>query len=406
MTETSQSEATGRNLIVCCDGTNNEFGKENTNVIRLVQVIDRDPERQRLYYQAGVGTLPEPDVITKGRTKVYDVLGLAFGLGVLKNIRDAYRFIMEVWERGDRIFLFGFSRGAYSVRVLAGMLHTVGLLGRGSVEMVPYAMRIYKQLDEKKEDEDSLRKWKQLCDEFRWTFARPMFDGDEERHCTVHFVGVWDTVSSVGWVANPAKFPHTAANPSIEIIRHAVSLDERRAFFRQNLFHKATAKQDLIEIWFPGVHCDVGGGYPSLFRSNPDVYSELWRLPFQWILREARHAGLIVDDSRLIKILRSNLEERAIWADPIHNSLVGPWHLAEHWRKRVWNFERKKYEWKAGKYTPRTVPENALIHLSLLERLKSDSLGYAPINIAPQFRVHVKTLQTLPEVLPYTGKPS
>jgi uncharacterized protein (DUF2235 family) len=88
----AEAKSVGRKLIVCCDS---------------------------------IGTLPEPDALTKWLTKVYDVLGLAFGLGVLKNIRDAYRFLMEVWELGDRIFLFGFSRGAYTVRVLAGMLHAV-----------------------------------------------------------------------------------------------------------------------------------------------------------------------------------------------------------------------------------------------------------------------------------------
>jgi uncharacterized protein (DUF2235 family) len=230
-----------------------------------VQILDRDHARQRLYYQPGIGTLPEPDALTKWWTKLYDVLGLAFGLGVLNNIRDAYRFLMEIWEPDDRIFLFGFSRGAYTVRVLAGMLHAVGLLGHGSNEMIPYALRLYKQLDEHSGTESKIEEWKKLCADFRWTFARPMFDGDSERRCRVHFVGLWDTVSSVGWVANPAKFPFTATNPSVSIIRHAVSIDERRAFFRQNLFHRATARQDLVEIWFPGSHCEVDGGYrPSL----------------------------------------------------------------------------------------------------------------------------------------------
>src|SRR5438445_541480 len=157
---------------------------------------------------------------------------------------------MEVWESGYRIFLFGFSRGAYTVRVLAGMLHTVGLLGRSSNEMIPYALRLYKQLDEHSGSKTNIQQWKKLCGDLRRTFARPMFDGDSERHCQVQFVGLWDTVSSVGWVANPAKFPFTATNPSVSTIRHAVSIDERRAFFRQNLFHRATTKQDLVEIWF------------------------------------------------------------------------------------------------------------------------------------------------------------
>ena len=401
---TVTANAPGRNLIVCCDGTNNQFGIENTNVIRLVQILDRDHTKQRLYYQPGIGTLPEPDSLTKWWTKFYDVLGLAFGLGVLKNIRDAYRFLMEVWEQSDRIFLFGFSRGAYTVRVLAGMLHAVGLLGRSSNELIPYAMRLYKQLNAHSGNDFDLEEWKNLCADFRWTFARPTFDGDSERHCQVHFIGVWDTVSSVGWVANPAKFPFTAANPSVSIIRHAVSIDERRAFFRQNLFHRASANQDLGEIWFPGSHCDVGGGYPRLFSTNPDVISESWRLSFEWIAREAQQAGLFVDPDRLATVLPSEPAKREIWADPLHDSLTGTWWpLAECWPKKTWNSQTKKYQFRTGHNTPRVIPENALIHESALKRLRKSFLKYEPANFSDVFKQQVIKLTSVPVTLPYTS---
>ena len=399
MSDSAQANSAGRNLIICCDGTNNQFQKENTNVIRLVQLLDRDHAKQRLYYQPGIGTFPEPNALTKWWTKSYDVLGLAFGLGVIKNIEDAYRFLMEIWEEGDRIFLFGFSRGAYTVRVLAGMLHAVGLLGHGSNEMIPYAMRLYKQLNEHSGSADQLEEWKKLCTNFRWTFARPMFDGD--RHCCVHFIGVWDTVSSVGWVANPAKFPFTKNNPSISIIRHAVSIDERRAFFRENLFNRAIPQQDLTEIWFPGSHCDIGGGYPTIFSTNPDVKSELWRLSFNWLVDEAVKAGLLIDLDRRAIVVPPESPPRNIWADPMHDSLVGLWPLAEHWPKKTWNSQTKKYEYKAGNITPRTIPEGALIDKSALERLKDKPLNYAPQNMSTEFRQNVLSLQGMPAVLAY-----
>ena len=399
-----EANSTGRNLIVCCDGTNNQFQKENTNVIRLVQILDRDHAKQRLYYQPGIGTLPEPDTLTKWWTKFYDVLGMAFGLGVIKNIQDAYRFLMEIWEQGDQIFLFGFSRGAYTVRVLAGMLHTVGLLGHGSNEMIPYAMRLYKQLDDHSGDTSSIEEWKDLCTNFRWTFARPMFAGDSDRQCRVHFIGVWDTVSSVGWFTNPAKFPFTATNPSIDVIRHAVSIDERRAFFRQNLFHRASAAQDLVEIWFPGSHCDVGGGYPSVFSVNPEIKSELWRLSFDWIVAEAEKAGLSVDPNRRATVVPNELPPREIWADPTHESLTGRWWpLAEYWPKKTWNMQTKKYEWKPGNSTPRTIPEGALIDKSVLERFRDKRLNYTPSNVSDAFRERVVSLEAVPPVLPYTS---
>jgi uncharacterized protein (DUF2235 family) len=397
----TESNSVGRNLIICCDGTNNQFGIENTNVIRLVQILDRDHAKQRLYYQPGIGTLPEPDPLTKSWTQFNDILGLAFGLGVIKNIQDAYSFLMEIWEQGDRIFLFGFSRGAYTVRVLAGMLHAVGLLGHGSKEMIPYAMRLYRQVDEHSDGGNKIEEWKKLCAEFRWTFARPMFDGDTERYCGVHFIGVWDTVSSVGWLTNPAKFAFTAANPSVNTIRHAVSIDERRAFFRQNLFHRATANQDLVEIWFPGSHCDVGGGYPSIFSSNPEILSELWRLSFEWMVDEAERAGLLIDPTRRGIVVKPVSPPREIWADPTHESLAGWWPLAEHWPKKTWDSQTKTYHWKAGESTFRSIPEGALIDRSTLERLRKNSLNYAPSNISEEFRQSVVSLSMLPPSLPY-----
>ena len=393
----------GRNLVVCCDGTNNQFGKENTNVIRLVQILDRDHAKQRLYYQPGIGTFPEPDALTKWWTEFYDVLGLAFGLGVIRNIQDAYRFLMEIWELGDRIFLFGFSRGAYTVRVLAGMLHAVGLLGHGSNEMIPYAMRMFKQLDQPSDGGDKIEEWKTLCTNFRWTFARPMFDGDNDRHCRVHFIGAWDTVSSVGWFTNPAKFPFTATNPSVDVIRHAVSIDERRAFFRQNLFHRASPEQDLKEIWFPGSHCDVGGGYPSVFSSSPEIKSELWRLSFNWMVDEAQQEGLLIDPDRRVIVVKTESPPRNIWADPIHDSLTEWWPLAEHWPKKTWNSQTKTYEYKAGNSTSRSVPEGALIDQSALERIRDNSLNYAPPNLSEAFRRNVASLQNVPRDVPYAS---
>src|SRR5262245_30380420 len=268
--------AMSRNLVICCDGTNCQFGSKNTNVIRLIQCLDRNqPDRQALFYDPGLGTLPEPGTVTwigKGLSKT---LGLAFGAGLSANVCEAYTFLKDFWQPGDRVFLFGFSRGAYTVRVLAGLLHALGLLPRGNDNLVPYVWRLFKSIRK----EGAQGYWN-LCDEFRLTFARPLEEGDQRRHFQVHFMGVWDTVSSVGWLWEPTSFPFTARNPSVLTIRHAVSIDERRSFFRQNLFQELEG-QYLQEIWFAGVHGDVGGGYPV-------KQGGLWRFPFEWILREAQ----------------------------------------------------------------------------------------------------------------------
>ncbi len=189
-----------RNLVICFDGTNNQFGSENTNVVRLVQVLNRDPERQRLYYDPGVGTLPEVGLLTRTGKTVSRWFGLAFGAGLSANVEEAYSYLMELWEPGDRVFLFGFSRGAYTARVLAGLLHTLGLLPRGNQNLVPYVMRLYGAVRKETGHEENAggSTYWSLCREFRSTFARPYFPGDAQRRFRVHYLGVWDTVSSVG----------------------------------------------------------------------------------------------------------------------------------------------------------------------------------------------------------------
>ena len=397
-----------KNLVLCCDGTNNEFGPENTNVVRLIQVLDRDPNRQRLYYDPGVGTLPEPGFVTWLGKKISDMSGLAFGAGLSWKVQEAYGYLMEQWEPGDRVFVFGFSRGAYTARVLAGMLHAFGLLSPGNENLVPYVMRLYKSArKERQKSSGALGRWQKLCDEFRWTFARTIFTGDDERRFPVHFLGVWDTVSSVGWVWDPDKFPYTARNPSVETIRHAVSVDERRWFFRQNLMKKASGyvtaqrkEQDLKEFWFAGVHSDVGGGYPEIFSEKPRVtYSGLWRVPFEWMVTEARNAGLSVVDERLGKVLQRTPPCEFPWDEQQHESLTRGWWPAEFVPKRVWRSDLQRMQWQMGLGRHRHIPDNALIHRSTLLRMRET--GYAPPNISKSFRERILELSgEIPETLP------
>src|SRR5262249_57040523 len=111
------------------------------------------------------------------------------------------------------------------------------------------------------------------------------------------FVGVWDTILSVGWSEN-VLLPYTANNPTIRIGRHAVSIDERRGFYRSNLWRPTATggPKDLKQVWFPGVHCDVGGGYP-------EMESGLSKGPLEWMLREAASAGLLTDPATVDMVL-------------------------------------------------------------------------------------------------------
>jgi uncharacterized protein (DUF2235 family) len=362
-----------RNLILCCDGTNNEFGPENTNVVRLVQSLDRDPGRQLLYYDPGLGTLPEPGAFWKAQKWISEVFGLAFGAGLSWKVGEAYTYLMATWEPGDRVFLFGFSRGAYTVRVLAGLLHALGLLPRNNPNLVPYVLRLFGSV--RGSDPASGSNYWKLCDEFRWTFARQVVEEDDQRRFPVHFLGLWDTVSSVGWAWDPKSYPYTARNPGIAIVRHAVSLDERRCFFRQNLMKPAHGS-DCRELWFPGVHADVGGGYPRADGS-------LWRPPFEWIMNEARKAGLLLDEERLERVLKGSNGTNP-WDDTKHESLKGMWWLAEFFPKMVWQKSGgRRPELGLGRH--RRIDTVIELHRSTLLRIKG-ATGYAPPNLAPEFR--------------------
>jgi uncharacterized protein (DUF2235 family) len=383
-----------RNLVICCDGTNNQFGSNNTNVVRLVQAIRRDPAIQRVYYDPGVGTFPEPGWVTRAGKFISDLGGLAFGAGLSWKVQEAYSYLMDFWEPGDQVFLFGFSRGSYCVRVLAGLLHELGLMAHGSSNMLPYAMRLYatarydRKFSIKRDDSDY---WK-LRDDFRRTFARPLRPGDEDRRFPIHFAALWDTVSSVGWVWDPTKFPFTTHNPSISTVRHAVSIDERRWFFRQNLM-EATGDQDLIQAWFPGCHCDVGGGYPLADGS-------LWQSAFDWILAEASTAGLQLDESRLSTIQGPAGEAAKPWMEPKHESLKGAWWIAEFFPKLCpWPGHRWPIP-RLGLGRHRIIAPGQLLHRTSLLRIRDDS-RYDPPNLSSGFRQKVRDLTEVPDYLGY-----
>jgi uncharacterized protein (DUF2235 family) len=205
-------------------------------------------EGQIAYYHPGIGTMGARNALSPIGKWWTCVIGLAFGYGVSDHVADAYQFLMRTFKPGDDVYVFGFSRGAYTARALCGMLHLAGLLTEDNEALIPYAIRMAKSkaIDFK------------VAADFKKTFSR---------ECKPHFVGLWDTVSSLGWVYNVVNFPFTKAtnNPDLHIVRHAVSIDERRAFFRQNLFGpQHDPQQDVKEVWFAGVHSDVGGELPRI----------------------------------------------------------------------------------------------------------------------------------------------
>jgi uncharacterized protein (DUF2235 family) len=376
-----------KNIVICCDGTNNEFGICNTSVVRLMQVATQDDSTQVVYYDPGVGTLPDPSAWTRIAKKISEWKALGFGTDIEGKVTTAYSHLMDVWELGDKVFLFGFSRGAYTARVLAGMLHALGLLAKGNGHLLPYAMEVFRSLRKNKEN------YWALCENFRWTFARPIA-GDDSRRFPLHFVGLWDTVSSVGYAWNPARYQYSYRNPSVKTIRHAVSLDERRWFFRQNQIGDVPG-QDASEVWFAGVHSDVGGGYP-------ENGGGLWRVAFEWLLGEAQAKGLLVDGARLATVRTRTAAPQRPWAEPQHESLTGiMWHLAEYVPKHGWDPVKKRDKWSIGAGRGRFVHNGAQLHKSVLDRMRE--VAYAPANISSEFVASVKRLPSVPIGMPYAS---
>jgi uncharacterized protein (DUF2235 family) len=192
-------------------------------------------------------------------------------------------------------------------------------------------------------------------------------------------VGVWDTVSSVGWIEKPLHLPFTADNPSIVHGRHAVAIDERRAFFRSNLWRNnpqmnAHGPQDLKQVWFPGAHCDVGGGYP-------ESESGLSKVPLKWMMEEAAALGLAIDGRRAARVLGDG-DGLFVKPNPgaqIHDSLEWYWWPAEIVPKKQFDWRRQAWERRPNLGRQRTIPPGSLVHSAVLaqppgymERLPKD----------------------------------
>jgi len=133
-----------KNIVICCDGTGNEFGAQNSNVVKLYKTLVCN-DAQIAYYHPGVGTMGARNALTRIGKWWTQVIGLAFGYGISDNVADAYQFLMREFEPGDELYMFGFSRGAYTARALCGMLHIVGLLTKGNEALIPYAIRMVKR---------------------------------------------------------------------------------------------------------------------------------------------------------------------------------------------------------------------------------------------------------------------
>lgn len=268
-----------KRLIVCCDGTWQKLESNYpTNVVKIAQAIKTVDDQgipQVVFYDEGIGT----------ESKFYQIFGGAFGWGIDRNIRDGYQFLSLNYEPGDEIYLFGFSRGAYTVRSLAGFIYISGLVSRNHIRKVPTAYNLYRTLG-RTPDAPELVKFREAYT------TRP----------DITLLGCWDTVGSLGvpnlipmlpldqGINEKYRFHNTRLCANIQNAAHAVAIDEQRKTFAATLMQPCTTcphEQMLHQTWFPGAHGSVGGG--------TEATSGLSDAALLWMIDHAQNLGLAMD---------------------------------------------------------------------------------------------------------------
>ena len=274
-----------KRLVVCCDGTWNtpdqlKDGKPSpTNVTKIaLAVAPKDPtgREQRVFYHRGVGT-----------NRRERIRGGVFGVGLSRNIRDTYRFLVQNFEPGDELFFFGFSRGAFTARSTVGLIRNSGILQRQHADQVDEAYALYRS----RRGPTHPRNTEAIL--FRRSYSY------EPR---IRFIGVWDTVGAYGipfsglplveLLNRRWQFHDTDLSSTVDAAFQALAIDEQRRPFEPAIWKQSAnvdgqqVKQQLEQVWFAGVHSDVGGGYPD---------SALAEIALLWMVNRAHTCGLAFD---------------------------------------------------------------------------------------------------------------
>ncbi len=377
----------GRRIVVLLDGTSNEVSEDRTNVLRLYGTLQKNDD-QLVYYDPGVGTFGAANAWSYTYRKAHEVWGLATGWGLDQNVKEAYRFLAETYSDGkpggtaDEIYLFGFSRGAYTARVLAGFIHAIGLMAPINLNLLDYAYQAYKSVSDTRENDDRDERDPTLNPFAEVRLYERIL---QPRRPAIRCLGLFDTVATVieKGRALPRLRTHafTKTNRSVEAVRHAVAIDERRTMFRPQLwpaggdywggpFKRSVARQqDVKEVWFTGVHGDIGGGYS-------EKQSRLAKIPLQWMINETRAMGLKYKTRTINEIvLGKNSAKDYVAPDPLARpnvSMTAGWKPLEYLPRRVSPHRPTTRGSALGWYVPlsepRIIPEGAAIHKSVFKR--------------------------------------
>lgn len=317
-----------KRLVVCCDGTWGFADQPHkTNVAKVALSVRPGAaagKDQRVYYHSGVGT-----------HQWERLRGGAFGVGLSRNVIDAYRFLVETYQPDDELFLFGFSRGAFTARSLAGLVRNCGIVRRDQTDRIKEAWTLYRDRIEKPSGAASTL--------FRRSYAH---------ETEIQFIGVWDTVGDLGipvpgsgWLKPVVnRFNHrwafhdTELSSWVKAAFHALAIDEQRSAFQPTLWHQqpgaAEQGQELKQVWFAGSHGDVGGGYKETGLSD---------IALLWLVDQARRYGLEFNAEALSAAGPSEMKpddsiDFRVQPDALgtlHPSRTGLYRLAKPWYRRL-----------------------------------------------------------------------
>ena len=437
----ADARSVGKRLIVLSDGTGNSSGKLfKTNVWRLYEAIELGPApdddvTQIAFYDDGVGS---------SSFKPLAVLGGALGLGLSRNVQDIYAFLCRHWAENDEIYCFGFSRGAFTIRVLTGVINSQGIITNFDDESdlrrkVATAYRKFRRDFEP----DPPARWivtiirnlrdKTIAARDR-LFSYPPYPGAPEtdkvtsaadgirrnQPANITFVGLWDTVDAYGLPIDemtrawdkyiwPLSMRDRQPADCVERAVHMLSLDDERNTFHpvlwdeRNITSRASEvahvdQASMAQIWFSGVHSDVGGGYPN---------DRLSYIPLMFVIDR-------IDRNRLqnfgLRLNAAKLEQYAAAADLDglhHDSRKG---LGGYYRYLPRRFDllnllrRQPHEEKADPTPPLRTTDGSnpdiptpLIHETALQRIEHGSQGYAPVILPKDYKVVTRRAGTFPE---------
>lgn len=363
----------GKNIVLCSDGTGNTAIKaRGTNVFKLYEAVDIQGHKcdqvltpQVAFYDDGVGT---------SRLAPVKLIGEAFGYGFAKNVRDLYTELVHVYEPGDHIYLFGFSRGAYTVRALSGLIQCCGILNIKNIGEASLKKRVkqcWKNFRKKafKRVSDSERHHNQSTDDSN-ALDRGQYESYEEAYeASIEFVGVWDTVGAVGmpfeelrdlfnWIY-PMRFSELTPSSRIKRACHALSIDDdRRTFYPELWNEKGIRATQVDQVWFAGVHSNVGGGY---------VKHGMSLVALDWMMAEAERCGL-----RFIDADREYVRTHQDVHDELYDARAG---LGTYYRWEPRDIVKlcRAHHMKYPK-----------IHVSVFERIANGTGCYAPVNLPHQ----------------------